>query len=66
MKDAPNCYKCIYRQGIAGDAHSACTNKNAIVKGDKYGIRSGWFFHPFNFDPTWLISCNGFESNEKN
>lgn len=33
------------------------------VIGDPVGIRKGWFNHPLNFDPTWLISCNGFEKN---
>ena len=31
------------------------------IKGDPHGIRSGWFNWPFNFDPVWLESCNGFE-----
>lgn len=25
------------------------------------GVRRGWFNWPWNFDPTWLQSCNGFE-----
>ena len=32
------------------------------IKGHPQGIRSGWFLWPTNFDPTWLMSCNGFES----
>lgn len=35
------------------------------VKGNEHGIRSGWFNHPLNFDPTWLEECNGFKSKEK-
>lgn len=31
------------------------------VKGDPHGIRKGWFMWPFNFDPTWLVECNGFK-----
>jgi len=31
------------------------------VKGSEHGIRKGWFNHPFNFDPTWLEECDGFE-----
>ena len=34
------------------------------VKGDPHGIRSGWFNHPFNFDPVWLEECDGFEVAE--
>lgn len=31
------------------------------VKGNEHGIRSGWFNWPYNFDPVWLESCDGFE-----
>jgi len=31
------------------------------VVGNLHGISHGWFNFPFNFDPTWLESCNGFE-----
>ena len=34
------------------------------VKGDAHGIRHGWFNWPFNFDPVWLLSCDGFTSKE--
>ena len=30
------------------------------IRGDDHGIRNGWFMWPVNFDPSWLISCNGF------
>lgn len=33
------------------------TNQNVVKK--------GWFAWPFNFDPTWLENCNGFEQKEK-
>ena len=35
------------------------------VKGNPHGIRSGWFNWPFNFDPVWLESCDGFGAKEK-
>jgi len=31
------------------------------VKGSPAGIRNGWFNWPWNFDPNWLESCDGFE-----
>ena len=31
------------------------------VRGDNYGIKSGWFNWPYNFDPIWLEACNSFE-----
>ncbi len=35
------------------------------VKGHPHGIRNGWFNWPFNFDPTWLQSCDGFMPKEE-
>lgn len=34
------------------------------VKGNEHGIKSGWFNHPWNFDPTWLEECTGFAKEE--
>ena len=31
------------------------------ITGNDHGIRSGWFNWPWNFDPIWLESCDGFE-----
>lgn len=89
--EQPNCYKCIHRGTVPGDAHSCCrhpevkdvfdvnlglfgiaellANPNKInqlahkmnITADQYGIQSGWFVWPFNFDPAWLKSCNGME-----
>ena len=60
----PNCHDCAHRREIPGNAHSRCNNHAAKVSGDPYGIRSGWFTWPLNFDPTWLTSCDGFSTNE--
>ena len=57
----PNCYDCRHHGTIPGDCHSKCANMLAHVKGDQHGISHGWFFWPFNFDPTWLEECDGFE-----
>lgn len=35
------------------------------IVGHHHGVRNGWFFWPFDFDPTWLLSCNGFEPVEE-
>ena len=35
------------------------------VVGDPHGIKSGWFCWPANFDPVWLLACNGFEAKIK-
>ena len=94
--EKPNCYDCVHRRDLPGDAHSSCAHpgiadqKNnplaemmAIfagvgratpiqgvsdklhVKGSPAGIRRGWFNHPWNFDPVWLESCDGFEQKAK-
>lgn len=61
----PNCWECKHAHSIPGDCHIGCDNLAAKVSGDPHGIRSGWFYWPFNFDPTWLKSCDGFEAKEK-
>ena len=35
--------------------------KNCRVVGKAQGIKMGWFNHPFNFDPVWLVECSGFQ-----
>jgi hypothetical protein len=55
------CYECIYRRNVSGDCHSRCTNSLATVTGHAHGYKNGWFMHPFNFDPIWLLTCNGYE-----
>jgi hypothetical protein len=58
----PNCYDCAHRRSIPGDCHSGCANREAKVSGHPNGIRHGWFSWPYNFDPTWLMSCDGFKA----
>lgn len=60
MNAAPNCFECIHSRSIPGDCHLACAKASAKVEGDETGIRRGWFFWPFNFDPVWLRSCDSF------
>lgn len=60
-KQKPDCYKCKHRNDIPGDAHSECGNRLAKVRGNDHGVKHGWFFWPFNFDPVWLEECDGFE-----
>ena len=60
-----NCYKCAHRRSISGDCHSKCANSSAKVEGHPCGIKNGWFRWPNNFDPNWLISCDGFKINEE-
>jgi len=63
-----NCYKCKHRGTIPGDAHSKCNHPevtNLKIEGNPHGVKNDWFAWPANFDPTWLVNCNGFVSKEK-
>lgn len=41
-------------------------SQNTIkVVAQEHGVRNGWFLHPVNFDPAWLVSCTGFEPLEQ-
>ena len=61
----PNCYECSHRRNIPGDCHSRCNNPKASVKGDPHGIRNLWFQFPINYDPIWLLECDGFSTSEE-
>lgn len=66
-----NCYECKHRSDLPGNCHSQCNvgvaglfNGGTVVpkvSGNEHGIKNGWFFWPFNFDPVWLQSCDSFE-----
>ena len=45
----------------AGNIGTATQPRTLNVKGNQHGIKNGWFNYPFNFDPTWLEECDGFE-----
>ena len=50
----------------AGRVDPICAKTEGIdVVGDPHGIRNGWFNHPFNFDPTWLVKCTGYKEKIK-
>ena len=73
MDNRPNCHECEYRQQLVGSAHSKCSHPYALmggnplgVIGDHHGIRMGWFFWPFDYDPVWLKACKGFKRKEVN
>lgn len=36
--------------------------KKLNIAGNPHGISHGWFNWPYNFDPTWLEHCDGFEA----
>lgn len=56
------CYSCIHRSEIPGDAHTLCTKPDLQMTGDPHGIKKGFFIYPFNFDPIWKTRlCSNFE-----
>jgi len=59
MATLSKCYTCKYRRTIPWNTHSRCANLNANIIGNDHGVKNGWFHWPINFDPTWLITCNG-------
>lgn len=46
---------------LMNGSQNAPAMKRLNVLGDVSGIRGGWFLWPLNFDPTWLLTCDGFE-----
>lgn len=58
------CYDCQYCGSVPGSAHNSCSNSKAKVDGDLQGIKGGWFVWPINFDPVWLLSCDGFKKKK--
>jgi len=34
------------------------------IQGHPQGIKMGWFLWPVNFDPTWLVNCDGFTQKD--
>jgi len=63
MPNRPDCYQCVHRLPVPGDAHSRCNNHGARVTANEHGVRMGWFMWHLNFDPTWLVSCDGFSAD---
>ena len=35
------------------------------VTANPHGITNGWFIWPVNFDPVWLLTCDGFEAKKE-
>jgi hypothetical protein len=78
MNNKPNCYECKNRHDLIGDYHSECRVGGGVLaalllgcspKGsprfNPHGIKNGWAFWPFNFDPIWLEACPYFQGKEE-
>ena len=40
------------------------STKELNIRGTPTGIKRGWFNFPWDFDPTWLENCDGYEIKE--
>jgi hypothetical protein len=60
------CWSCIHRRSIPGDAHISCIKPDPQMTGHPHGVRNGWFLYPINFDPVWKAKlCANYEAKEK-
>lgn len=48
----------MFTQIVAMASGNAARELN--IRADSHGVRSGWFYWPANFDPVWLLNCDGF------
>lgn len=53
MSKFDECYSCSSRREVPGNCHIKCDNPDLEMKGVEHGIKNGWFFYPFLFDPVW-------------
>ena len=47
---------------ISGDKENSALALN--IRANPHGVKSGWFTWPIDFDPAWLLNCEGFEEKE--
>jgi len=59
------CWNCIHKINVPGNAHIQCAKPDEEMKGNTHGIINGWFFYPTLFDPTWKEKdCSNFEEKD--
>lgn len=62
MNYAKQCYGCKHHRNVPGDAHIQCAKPDPNMTGSSHGIKNGWFFYPFVFDPIWRTKdCDNYE-----
>ena len=60
------CYSCVHRRDVPGNAHIECVKPDAEMIGSPHGIREGWFMYPLLFDPVWKRKrCSNHEPIDK-
>ncbi len=56
------CYRCVSKRSVPGNAHIKCVNPDPTMEGSRHGIKSGWFYYPMLFDPVWKSKlCSNYE-----
>jgi hypothetical protein len=60
-------YKCnsCQHQNQKVNGHSSCRNEGATVVFNSHAYFNQWANWPIDFDPIWLISCNGYKEDER-
>ena len=61
------CDGCIHLRNLHKDkgVYRGCNNIHAHITSDTLEIPKTWFFWPMDFNPKWIISCDGFSNNLK-
>jgi len=54
------CWRCAYKAAVPGSCHIRCVynwakSEHRPPRGKEYGIDSGWYYFPLNYDPVWMI-----------
>lgn len=60
------CHNCNNSEIAIGSGHHIfCKNPDREMTANPHGIRNGWCFYPFNFDPIWLTKqCSNYSDKE--
>jgi hypothetical protein len=59
------CWGCKFKMEIPGNCHIQCIRFDKYMTGNAHGIKMGWFFYPWVFDPVWKTSlCRNYEPKE--
>ena len=60
-----DCWKCKNKENVPGNCHIKCNKPDSKMTGNAHGIKNGWFFYPFLFDPIWATKkCCNFEEKD--
>lgn len=66
INERNECYSCIHKRSVAGNAHIACAKPSLEIIGDPHGIRNGCFIYPYLFDPYLKTNyCPNFKNKQE-